>query len=230
MLHVAERRKSMARNLGGISEDVPARPSVEKEGQHGFLKRQSGGGWRDESIPQHIPLHATRNFVSARILHQRQSLGIEWVLRSRSHESQLLLAQVKRKWFLFTWAKSNCDSWLLLRSSHSTSKLCCRWRVSAPTKLCVACKGVCWGMSLDRTWEGAISKESKPIRRPLPYCPTKRSRRLNYKKVPVRRRRRKSPREPLDGISLPKLLSSIHTDDKNDLTRHELTMACIISQ
>ena len=78
MLHVAERRKSMARNLGGISEDVPARarPSVE-DGQHGFLKRQSGGGWRDESIPQHIPLHATRNFVSARILHQRQSLGIE---------------------------------------------------------------------------------------------------------------------------------------------------------
>ena len=49
---------------------------------------------------------------------------IKLVLKRRIHESQLLLAQLKRNQFLFTKnTKNNCESWLPFSCTHSTSKL-----------------------------------------------------------------------------------------------------------
>ena len=65
-----------------------------------------------------------------------------------SHESQLFLAEVKRKQFLFTWTKNNCNSWHIFLNTHSISKLHCSKRVRGTTKLRIACRaggyaGVC---------------------------------------------------------------------------------------
>ena len=45
------------------------------------------------------------------------------MLKNRSNESQLIFAQINRNHFLLTQVKSNCDSLLLLLSTHSTLKL-----------------------------------------------------------------------------------------------------------
>ena len=42
----------------------------------------------------------------------------------------------------FYLSPSNCVAWLLFLSTHSTSKLHCRKRVGAATKLCVECLGI----------------------------------------------------------------------------------------
>ena len=97
---------------------------------------------------QDTPMHAMRNFVVPCTLVLRWSLEVEWVLKNRSHKSQLLLAQVKRNQFLCSWAKCNCDSWHLFLSTHLTSILHCSKRVWGTTKLSVACVGVSWGLLL----------------------------------------------------------------------------------
>ena len=55
--------------------------------------------------PRHTPLHATRNTVCSCTLHRQWSLEVTWVLKIRSHESQLLLTRVNRNRFLFTGQK-----------------------------------------------------------------------------------------------------------------------------
>ena len=80
----------------------------------------SHGFWPQVPISQctqrGLPLVIAPSFVY-------NSLEVEWNLKIRIHEPQLLLAWVERKLFLFIWAKSNCDSLLLVLSTHSTSKL-----------------------------------------------------------------------------------------------------------
>ena len=103
----------------------------------------------------HTPLYpyAHRNFIAVRTLQWRRSLEVEWVLKNRIHESQFLCSRVKRNQFIITWAQSNCDSWLLFLSTHSTSKLRPHWRVHAPTKLHVAFVGYCGVWSVDGAQE-----------------------------------------------------------------------------
>ena len=77
--------------------------------------------------------HATWNLAAARCcMHPLEVVGL---LKNWNYESQLFLAWVKRNWFLFTLAKSNCDSLLLFLSNHSFHLLTSLSKEGAMTKL-----------------------------------------------------------------------------------------------
>ena len=61
--------------------------------------------------PLRTPTQAMSDFIVPRTCYAYvdDSLEVERVLKNRSNESQLFLVRVKRKRFLFIWAKSNCD-------------------------------------------------------------------------------------------------------------------------
>ena len=125
---------------------------------------------RVHPTPSHIPRHATRNFVAVRTTGRTsidtrcQSTERRGVRRSAELgrlycATFSLMCQWKRvgralrNQFLFTWAQSNSDIWLLFLSTHSTSKLCCHKRVRALTKLRV----LCWGIWL------VVVQPSRPL-------------------------------------------------------------------
>ena len=106
------------------------------------------GFWHVLTKSWHNPLHAMWNTISAHILHGWRILQVEWLHKKRSHDSQLILAQVskQRSWFPFTWAKSICDSRLLFLSTRSNFKLHKHERVCAPKVFRDAYEGVCQGL------------------------------------------------------------------------------------
>ena len=87
----------------------------------------------------------TSSSVDVINLRWRWSLEVRWCSKI-GVMNQLLLTQLNRNRFLFTWVKSTCNSWLLFLSTHLTSKLHRRWRLITSTQSSVACVEVWLGV------------------------------------------------------------------------------------